>query len=389
MRLITCFLFFLVISIGLAQNQKLGVILDADNRKPIEFVDIYNKSDHTSTNSDGAFFFISELDSVIAYKVGYEEVRTTFRQLPDTLYLKPSAFKLQEVVLTNTKTLWDKVRDSIPKHYMFTPFKERFFLRCLLRKNGKIVRIQDIEGKLQRKTLIYRSGMEVSKKDFSFEISNMRKIGVERDENKVYFTFYSLSELMFETIRLNATGDGFTLTEKEYENESRAKIFFQSDTTFIGLNTRGHYIINNDSKAIETFTMQSELDRDNYSKNGPVRSRTIGVNQTVNFTRSAKWDKFFITSAKILYDIEITHTKKSFKDIYTCEYILQTFDNNENFTFKSNISGEKDIFKLKHAYNPEFWENQNQLLLTSEMQEFISSFDSKKNPFRSGRKRKN
>ena len=219
MRLITCFLFFLVISFGLAQNQKLGVILDADNRKPIEFVDIYNKSDHTSTNSDGAFFFISELDSVIAYKVGYEEVRTTFRQLPDTLYLKPSAFKLQEVVLTNTKTLWDKVRDSIPKHYMFTPFKERFFLRCLLRKNGKIMRIQDIEGKLQRKTLIYRSGMEVSKKDFSFEISNMRKIGVERDENKVYFTFYSLSELMFETIRLNATGDGFTLTEKEYENE--------------------------------------------------------------------------------------------------------------------------------------------------------------------------
>ena len=389
MRLITCFLFFLVISIGLAQNQKLGVILDADNQKPIEFVDIYNNSDHTSTNSDGAFFFISELDSVIAYKVGYEEVRTTFRQLPDTLYLKPSAFKLQEVVLTNTKTLWDKVRDSIPKHYMFTPFKERFFLRCLLRKNGKIVRIQDIEGKLQRKTLIYRSGMEVSKKDFSFEISNMRKIGVERDENKVYFTFYSLSELMFETIRLNATGDGFTLTEKEYENESRAKIFFQSDTTFIGLNTRGHYIINNDSKAIETFTMQSELDRDNYSKNGPVRSRTIGVNQTVNFTRSAKWDKFFITSAKILYDIEITHTKKTFKDIYTCEYILQTFDNNENFPFKSNISGEKDIFKLKYAYNPEFWENQNQLLLTSEMQEFISSFDSKKNPFRSGRKRKN
>ncbi|MEM9077919.1 MAG: hypothetical protein AAGC43_12815 [Bacteroidota bacterium] len=376
-------------TVSLAQNQKLGVVVDAESKAPLEFVDVYNTQDNTASNADGAFFFISELDSIIAYKVGYEELRTTFKDVQDTIYLKPSAFKLNEVILTNTKTLWDKVRDSIPKHYMFTPFKERFFLRCLLRQNAKIVRIQDIEGKLRRKTLIYRQGMESSLKDFSFEISNMRKIGVNKDENKVYFTFFSLSELLFETIRLNATGDGFTLTEKEYENENRAKIFFQSDTTIVGLNTSGHYIINNDSKAIEAFVMQSKIDRDKYFKNGPVRSRTIGVEQTVNFTRSTKWNKHFITSAKIIYTVEITHTKKSFKDIYTCEYILQTFDNNEDFAFESNVNAEKDIFKLKHDYNPEFWENQNKLLLTGEMEDFISGFDSKKNPFKSRRNRKN
>lgn len=381
--------FLFAISLGLAQNQKLGVILDADNQHALEFVDVYNKKDYTSTNSDGAFFFMSELDSVVAYKVGYEELRTTFKELKDTIYLKPSAFKLNEVVLTNTKTLWNKVRDSIPKHYMFTPFKERFFLRCLLRKNGKIVRIQDIEGKLQRKTLIYRSGMESSKKDFSFEISNMRKIGVNKDENKVYFTFFSLSELLFETIRLNATGDGFSLIEKEYENEPKSKIFFQSDSSLVNLNTSGHYIIDNQSKAIEACVMQSKIDRDRYFKNGPVRSRTIGVDQTVNFTRSRKWDKYFITSAKIKYTVEITHTKKTFKDLYTSEYILQTYDNNEDFSFESNANGEKDIFKLKYDYNPEFWEYQNRLLLTDEMRDFINTFDFKKNPFRTRRKRKN
>ncbi|PRX53059.1 hypothetical protein [Flagellimonas meridianipacifica] len=389
MRLKILPLLIFSITFGWAQNQRLVVILDAESKEPLEFVDVYNKMDHTTTNSDGTFFFMSELDSVVAYKVGYEKVRTTFEALRDTLYLKPSAFKLNEIILTNTKTLWDKVRDSIPKHYMFTPFKERFFLRCLLRKNGKMVRIQDIEGKLQRKTLIYRTGMESSKKDFSFEISNMRKIGTDKDENKVYFSFFSLSELLFETIRLNATGDGFSLVEKEYENQSKSKIFFQSDSSLVGLNTSGNYIIDNQSKAIEAFVMQSRIDRDRYFKNGPVRSRTVGVNQIVNFTRSPKWDKYFITSAKILYSVEITHTKKTFKDLYTCEYILQTFENNGSFSFNSNTNGEKDIFKLKHDYNPEFWENQNRLLLTKEMQDFINSFDSKKNPFKSKRKRKN
>ncbi len=374
---------------GFGQNQKLSVVLDSETKEPIEFADVYNRNEHTFTNSDGAFFFMSDLDSVIAYKVGYEKLRTTFNQLSDTIYLKPSAFKLEEVVLTNTKTLWDKVRDSLPTHYLFTPFKERFFLRCFLRKNGEIVRIQDIEGKLKRKTLIYRKGMDAKKEDFSFEVSNMRKVGIQKDENKVYFSFFSLSELLFETIRLNATGDGFSLTEKEYATKNKSKIFFQSDSTLVGLDTSGHYIIDNDSKAIEAFVMKSKIDRDNYSKNGPVRSRTTGVEQVVNFTRPNKWGKYFITSAKIVYTVEITHVKKDFKDTYTCEYILKTFDNNGSFPFESNISGTKEIFKLKFPYNPEFWQTQNRLLLTDEMEAFIYSFDGKDNPFKTRRRRKN
>ncbi|MEO0901877.1 MAG: hypothetical protein AAFY00_07560, partial [Bacteroidota bacterium] len=187
----------------------------------------------------------------------------------------------------------------------------------------------------------------------------------------------------------NATGDCFSLIEKEYENEPKSKILFQSDSSLVNLNTSGHYIIDNQSKAMETFVMKSTIDRDRYFKNGQVRSRTVGVDQTVNFTRSRKWGNYFITSAKIKYTVEITHTKKTFKDLYTSEYILQTFDNNEYFSFESNVNGEKDIFKLKYDYNPEFWENQNRLLLTDEMQDFINAFDSKKNPFKTKRKRKN
>lgn len=380
LKVVTFLLFYPLLCI--CQNQQLSVIVDAETKEPIEFVDVFNAQDNTFTNADGAFFFISALDSVKAYKVGYEKLETTFQKLKDTVFLMPSTYKLSEVVLTNTKTLWDKVRDSIPKNYLFSPFKERFFLRCLLRKNGEIIRIQDIEGKLSRKTLLYRGGMDASKEDFAFEISNMRKIGIEKDENDVYFTFFSLSELLFETIRLNATGDGFTLTEKEFENENKAKVFFQSDSTLVGLNTSGHYIINESDRAIEAFVMKSERDLDNYFKNGPIRSRTIGVEHVANFTKSGKWDKYFITSSKIVYTVEITHTKKTFRDIYTSEYILKTYDNNGSFPFKENSNKKRDIFKLRHKYDPEFWQTQNRLLLTDEMNSFIKKTGDKKSQFK-------
>ncbi len=88
--------------------------------------------------------------------------------------------ELDEVVLIQPKSLWNKIRDSLESNYKLTPFKERFFLLCVLRKNGAIVRIQDIAGKLSRKTMLYKKGMDPDKSDFEFEITHMRKVGIEK-----------------------------------------------------------------------------------------------------------------------------------------------------------------------------------------------------------------
>ena len=364
-----------------SQQQKFGIVLDAETRYPVEFVDVFNAYDNTHTNEDGKYFMLSYGDSLTFSKIGYQKTTFHFKDLKDTLWLVPSALELDEITLVNMKSAWDKVKDSLGNNYMLSPFKERFFLRSLIRKNGKIVRIQDIEGKLRRKTMMYGKGLEFSKKDFQFEISNMRKIGIEKDENDVYFTTFSLSQLLLESIRLNATGPGFLVREKAFENEDRIRIGIQSDSTAIGLDTNGHYIINSKNNAIESVVLNTTIDRDNYFKNGPIRSRTIKRNQTALFSRSSKRNKYFYGLCKILFFIEITHTKKDFKDIYTSEYILKTYDNDGDFPFSPNANAQKDIFKLKHPYNEQFWTTQNNLLLTDEMKEFIETIGSSNKEF--------
>ena len=70
-----------------AQNQKLGIVIDSETKKPIEFVDVYNKLDNTVTNEDGKYFILSSYDSISFYKLGYKEIKLKFEELSDTLYL--------------------------------------------------------------------------------------------------------------------------------------------------------------------------------------------------------------------------------------------------------------------------------------------------------------
>ncbi len=363
--------FLVVFNFCFAQNQKLGVVVDAVSQTPVPFVDVFNQYDNTLTNTEGRYFIFTVADSLTFRKIGYKKTTVHFSDLKDTLRLAPSPLELEEVILTNTKSLWDKVRDSLASNYKLSPFKERFFLRCILRKNGAIVRLQDIAGKIRRETMLYKKGMPHHKSDFQFEVSHMRKIGVEKDENDVYFTFFSLSELLFETIRLNATGPGFLLKEQLFEDENKAKITFQTDSTAKYSETSGHYIINTRNNAIESVVLKSKIDGEKYFKNGPIRSRTIGRDQRAFFSKSPEDDHYFQSLSTITYSVEITSVKKSFRDIYSSEYILKTYDHDGAFDFSKNTNAKRDIFKLKHPYDPRFWQDQNYLLLTSEMETFI------------------
>ena len=161
-----------------SQNEKKAIILDKDDKQAIEFVNIYNSKDFTTSNEDGKFSFNSALDSIYFYKVGYDKLRTTFDKIQDTVYLEKSVFELAEVVVTNKRGLFQNIKDSLKNNYSLEPYSEKFLLRGVLKYNDSIVRIQDIQGKLKRKTLLYTSEMEVSKKDYEVEITNMRKIGI-------------------------------------------------------------------------------------------------------------------------------------------------------------------------------------------------------------------
>jgi hypothetical protein len=109
------------------QQSYSGIVVAADDMEPLEFVSVFNSKDHTITNADGRFQFSSQLDSVFFYSPGYEKLKTTYSALKDTMYLQKNTVNLDEVVVTNAKTILQRIKDTFTNNYVLTPHTETFF----------------------------------------------------------------------------------------------------------------------------------------------------------------------------------------------------------------------------------------------------------------------
>ncbi|TVZ15205.1 carboxypeptidase-like regulatory domain-containing protein [Maribacter sp. MAR_2009_72] len=379
---VSFFTFILFSIFGYSQNTLKAIVVDNVDNSPLEFVGIFNTENHTVTNEDGRFQFSSSLDTITIYLVGYDKIRTTFQKVSDTVYLNKSVLKLNEVTVTNHKTLWQKIGDSIRSNYPIYPYKERFFLRGVLRYNGEITRIQDIQGKLERRTLLYTKDIVPSTKDFKVELTNMRKVGLAKDENQVYFIFETFYELFMNFTPINATGDAFNLTESTFENERKTKLGFHTKPEFINEEVKGHYIINNTNNAIERIYMTVRYKNNPYNKDGDTRFRTVTIKKEMALSKSSNTNKYYLANAKYEVKVEITDDQNSYTSLYDVSFILTTTDNEGSFEVKKNVSATKDLFKINYSYDQNFWKGQNQLLLTEEMANFIENAQDPNNEFK-------
>ncbi|MGB2759525.1 MAG: hypothetical protein WBC58_06170, partial [Maribacter stanieri] len=319
------FALFLFSLFGYSQNSKTAIVLDNADNSPLEFVGIYNGKDHTMTNADGRFQFSSSSDSITVYRAGYDKLYTTFKKIKDTIFLNKSVLELNEVTVTNEKTLWQKVGDSVKSNYPIYPYKEKFLLRGVLRYNGEITRIQDIQGKLERRTLLYTNEIDPDKKDFKVELTNMRKVGLVKDENDVYFIFESFHSLFMNLIPLNATGDNFDLTESTFDNGKKININFQSKPSIENEDFSGHYIINTENYAMEQFKMSVVLRNKPFQESGKkIKFRTVSFNKEISLSKSSNTGKYYIASAKYDVKVELTDDEKSFTSFYDISFILTT-----------------------------------------------------------------
>ncbi len=382
MKLLPILFLCFSLTFSFAQKEHNGVILDSETKEPLEFVNIFNQSDYTVSNADGRFAFSSSNDSVNFYRVGYDKFKTTVIQLKDTVFLDKSIFELNEVVVTNAKTIYQKIKDSIAQNYLLEPHTEAFFLRTLLKKNGAIIRVQDIQGNLKRKTSIYGKGLELEKKDFEVEILNMRKIGVTKDENDVYFTFPSLHTIFKEFVRINAMGPDFEVTEQPYKEETYTKVDFNSNLPETSGKNFGHYMINNKDHAILSIDINIIPFHSSVSDSKKIESRLLEDKRAIFFKENINKGLYFLNSAKRDVKIEVKGKNNSFTDIFEMSIVLLTSSSFGKEDITSNTNEQKDIFKLKHKYNPSYWNSQNQLLLTEEMQGFIKRMGLKNKEFK-------
>ncbi len=370
-----CLLLFLYLSCTLlhSQTEFEGIIMDADEKVPLEFVHVFNRKHSTISNTDGRFLLKTSLDTVLFFRNGYEKKVLLTGALTDTIYLEKNVVALDEVIVTNAKTILQRIKDSINSNYLLTPHTETFFIRALLRKNDTLVRMQDMTGTVLRKTSIYGNGMEMEKKDYQVQLAEMRQLGIIRDAYGIYFRLPSLYNIFGEFMRLNAMGPEFEVIEKPYENSEEIRVEFNSLPSSDGSSAKGHYIINRENNAILSFEVVSQGAINSPKPAVDKYSRLLKARSSMYFKEDLEKGLYYLHRAKRTFFLEVKTEKHPMPDVYDVEITLYTPESFGNEKIKSNVNEHKDIFKLKHPYNADYWEQQSWLPLTEEIKKFINT----------------
>lgn len=129
------FLFFLTF-ITKAQEVK-GAILEVVTNLPIPYATVSVDNNYTFTNEQGEFnlktYIYNSNDSILISAIGYKDLKLSIKNLTDRIYLSPSPYELNEVVLLNKKPdinqLIEKVNASFEKNYATRLDKKLVFLR--------------------------------------------------------------------------------------------------------------------------------------------------------------------------------------------------------------------------------------------------------------------
>lgn len=367
---------FLMLLMGqaFAQNKIEGLVLDLQTKQPIEYADIYNTTGSTYSNEEGRFRFQSIEDSVHVAIMGYESLHTTFQKLAnDTVYLKRQSEALDHVILSHTKSMTD-VYKNIENNYPTEPFTDLFFMRCVLKKNGEIIRLQDLSGLLGRKSLFANPGKSLPKNNYAIDLQNMRKAGIEdRDAD---FELFSFDQFLSAISSFNQDTDHLDFERIKFQDNDLTRYNFINEDTY----TRGYYLVDSKDNAFnEFYSLTINKDR-KFEEDMGMKFRTIHYELLVTFKKNYTKQKYLLDKAKLKATVE-TLNDKGKKVFYEAEYFWVV----SGYTYrniKNKIRLDQDIFTLNTPYNARFWEKQNQLLLTSDMQEFVDSLAEKDSDFK-------
>ena len=361
-----------------AQHTISKYLADKDTKAPLRAATIHNVNDYTVTNDDGHFVFYSANDSVTIKMLGYETLKTTFKALSrtkDTLYLTPKPFQLDEVTLSN-KNILQEAYNHATTNYPMEPFAEDFFLRCILKRNGELVKIEDFSGRVKRDKLF---GV---KKEYAFQILNMRKFGIEKK---------GLRTDDFELLSLDGLFDwysnNFLLSSKEFKFSYPKMIDeIHQQVSHIAINEEdylkgiGFFIINSDDYAIKERLYKVNpkvIDKIAFTKKLAGKYRAIDYYLREKCEKDSKNNKYFISNGVMTQKVEL-YTQGE-RIVYDVSFeLIVTHPFSDLSTFKANVNGKKELFKLEVPYNKEFWETQNQLPLTNEMRNFINKAHNQK-----------
>jgi hypothetical protein len=357
------------------------IVADETVKTPLEKVIIFNEKDNSLSNAEGVFSFVSDIENVNFALIGYEDLKLSFDEIKkkDTIFLKRKMIELDEVVIGNELSILKKAFSNLKENYSIEPYNENFFLRCVLKRNDEISRLQDIYGKVSRKSFFKTKKQPDNKCEV--EILNMRKIGITEKSDLVYFRFQSFESLFDLNSLIQINIDEFEIQqEKDIASDYWKISFVQKEINTRKQKIKGYFIIKKSDYAfVQTcFDFYDNPEEVPYSKDGKVMYRTTSFRRISNYKKDNTFNKYYLSNANSVVRVEILESEKIPKAFY--DFTSDYFVTNSFISSKadSNLSMDKDIFKVKFAYSDQFWVSQNQLPLTNNLKEFLSRVSANK-----------
>jgi hypothetical protein len=356
-------------------NQIHKIVVDKNSKIPLENVLIYNESDNSTTNVDGEFMFVSQKNEINLNLLGYTAVKTSFdvlKNAKDTIFMESKTNVLDEVVVINTMPFMKKVYSKLSENFLQN-YTINFFLRNVLKRNNTTVALQDIYAKQH-----YNSS---DKKKVSIEVLNMRKTSLFDKKDRVGFEFPDFDQ--FFDIRLLLV-DKCTFTEVPFNDSEFKKVLFETtEKDKFGQIWKGYMVIHKADYAIVEYDLK-KFDNPEIIPFAKLlisgtRYRTTKYNRFVQFTKDNVSKKYYVSNSKLECQVEFFLNKKTDLPSYfnlTIDYF--TTNSPTNKKIDANFPTDKDIFKAKFPYSQDFWNNQNQLPLTQELELFLKSVADKK-----------
>jgi len=373
MRYIVSINLFFVCLFSYSQNFQISkIVVDINTKKPLESVIIFNENDYSTTNADGKFVFVSQNNEVNLSLLGYDKIKTSFEKLKntkDTIFMQMKDNQLQEVVVNSASSYMKKVFDRMKDNYLQN-YTVNFFLRSTLQKDTVTIVLQDIYAKKNRNTN--------KEQNTSVEILNMRKISLFVKKENMSYKFPGFNDFFTTAI---PEIDKCSFTEVSFNDQDFKKIEFQTkEKNSWGQIWSGYFIINRKDYAIVEYNLIAISDPDDVPyksillRNGQYR--TVKWNKLVQYSKDIASNKYYLSSSKFENSLEAKVDQKTIYYDYNMNYFVTNSPTNEKV--RSNFSIEEDVFKAKFSYSKDFWDHQNQLPLTKELEGFLKSVLEKK-----------
>lgn len=369
------FIMFLTYLNSYSQSKISRVLWNKVDNLPVEYATISSNENYTISNENGVFEFEKTLEKITIQNIAYEKLELDYDFLVsnDTIYIKPNIYELDEVIIEKDSEFNNMLR-TILTDYALEPHQEKFFLRATIKKNNEYYKIVDFSGHLEKETLFDTRTKPMPKKNYIVQIDNIRKAGFENREYD--FELLSFKTLLNRIVSIYLSPKIYNLSYEKSNISDFIKINI-SPKNINETTTKGYYLVNESDNTFNEVYILNENKDTEFDKIRDIKFRTPFFELKSNFKRNTKTNKLQLNQA-IIKSITEVYSKDG-TDIFEVNYIFYANPISKPIEIKNNIKLTKDMFELNGKYDSKYWENNEILLLTKEMQEFINKVNTSNN----------